>query len=546
MQFSRYFYRKLSLSSTTLIAIVALYFTVILNYPFYKSVLKLNPFTGNPEDYFLLTVPFFVFFTLNAAFQIITLPILHKVIIPLFLVISSAISYQEIFFGIYFNSDQLNNVLQTNIAESSRLITFPYLLWIFFLGIIPAFLYLRTTVKYHRWYKEILIRIGMIILSVLVITVIGKFYYKEYAAFSRNNKDVAHLILPSNFIGAGIKIAKKNYQMNLPFTQIGLDTVLMKPDEYRHVTILVVGETTRAQNWGLNGYARQTTPQLAARNDVINFRNVSSYGTATAISVPCMFSRYTREGYDETKASHEDNLLDILQRTGIEVLWRDNDAGCKGVCARIPTQDVTSLNLANYCKNGECLDEVLLKDLESELKKSDKDTVIVLHTIGSHGPTYNERYTKEYEKFTPTCETNEIQKCSNEQLVNTYDNGILYIDNFLNKVIKTLEKEPNWESTMFYVSDHGESLGEDGIYLHAAPYAIAPIYQTRVPMVMWLSPMWIKNEGFDLDCLRKNAETQEYSHDNYFHTVFSMMDTKNDEKIYDKKLDILAQCKMEK
>ena len=154
--------------------------------------------------------------------------------------------------------------------------------------------------------------------------------------------------------------------------------------------------------------------------------------------------------------------------------------------------------------------------------------------------------TKEYEKFTPTCETNEIQKCSNEQLVNTYDNGILYIDNFLNKVIKTLEKEPNWESTMFYVSDHGESLGEDGIYLHAAPYAIAPIYQTRVPMVMWLSPMWIKNEGFDLDCLRKNAETQEYSHDNYFHTVFSMMDTKNDEKIYDKKLDILAQCKMEK
>ena len=334
--------------------------------------------------------------------------------------------------------------------------------------------------------------------------------------------------------------------MNLPFTQIGLDTILMKPDEYRHVTILVVGETTRAQNWGLNGYARQTTPQLAARNDVINFKNVSSCGTATAISVPCMFSRYTREGYDETKASHEDNLLDILQRTGIEVLWRDNDAGCKGVCKRIPTQDVTSLNLANYCKNGECLDEVLLKDLESELKKSDKDTVIVLHTIGSHGPTYNERYTKEYEKFTPTCETNEIQKCSNEQLVNTYDNGILYIDNFLNKVIKTLEKEPNWESTMFYVSDHGESLGEDGIYLHAAPYAIAPIYQTRVPMVMWLSPMWIKNEGFDLDCLRKNAETQEYSHDNYFHTIFSMMDTKNDEKIYDKKLDILAQCKMEK
>lgn len=546
MQLSRIFLRKFSLSSTALIALVSLYFTVVLNYPFYKTVLKLHPFTGSPEDYFLFTVPFFVFFTLNAAFQIIALPILHKVIIPLFLVIASAISYQEIFFGIYFDSDQLNNVLQTSVAESSRLITLPYLLWIFFLGVVPALLYLRTTVNYRRWYKEIFARVAMVLLSAAVITGIGKFYYKEYAAFSRNNKEIAHLILPSNFIGAGIKIVKKNYQMNLPFTEIGLDTFLVKPDAYRHVTILVVGETTRAQNWGLNGYERQTTPQLAARNDIINFKNVSSCGTATAISVPCMFSQYTRDDYNATKAAHEDNLLDILQRSGIEVLWRDNDTGCKGVCDRVPTQDMTSLNLAEYCNNGECLDEILLKDLEAELHKSDKDTVIVLHTIGSHGPTYNERYSKEFEKFTPTCDTNEIQKCSNEQLVNTYDNGILYIDNFLNNVIKVLEKEPNWESTMFYVSDHGESLGEDGIYLHAAPYAIAPKYQTRVPMVMWFSPLWAKNEGFDLDCLRKNAETQEYSHDNYFHTVFSMMDTKNDVSVYDKNLDILAQCKVKK
>ena len=261
-----------------------------------------------------------MFFTLNAAFQIIALPILHKVLIPLLLVISSAISYQEIFFGIYFDGDQLNNVLQTSVAESSRLITLPYLLWIFFLGIIPAFLYLRTTVNYRCWYKEILTRLGMIIISAIIIAGIGKFLYKEYAAFSRNNKEIVNLILPSNVIGAGIKIAKISYQMNLPFTNIGLDTSLVKPDAYRHVTILVVGETTRAQNWSLNGYNRQTTPQLALRNDVINFKNVSSCGTATAVSVPCMFSQYTRESYNATKAVHEDNLLDILQRAGIDVL----------------------------------------------------------------------------------------------------------------------------------------------------------------------------------------------------------------------------------
>ncbi|OOF47436.1 phosphoethanolamine transferase [Rodentibacter trehalosifermentans] len=546
MQFSRYFFRKFSLSSTVLIAFISLYFTLILNYPFYQTVLKHHPFTGSVEDYFLFTIPFFVFFTLNAAFQLIALPILHKLIIPLLLVISAAISYQEIFFGIYFDSDQLTNVLQTNFAESSRMITFPYLLWIFLLGVIPAWLYVRTQVNYRRWYKEILMRMGMVAFSGMMVMLIGKFYYKDYAAFSRNHKEITHLILPSNFIGSSIQLVKKHYKTDLPFSEIGLETLLVKPDAYRHVTILVVGETTRAQNWGLNGYERQTTPHLAARDDIINFKHVSSCGTATAISVPCMFSRYTRADYDETKASHEDNLLDILQRSGIEVLWRDNDMGCKGVCERVPTQDMTALNLAEYCKNGECLDEILLKDLEAELNKSDKDTVIVLHTIGSHGPTYHERYSKPFEQFTPTCDTNEIQKCSNEQLVNTYDNGILYIDNFLNNVIKLLEKQPNWESTMFYVSDHGESLGEDGIYLHAAPYAIAPVYQTRVPMVMWFSPTWVKNEGFDLACLRKNAETQEYTHDNYFHTVFSMMDTKNDENVYYKKLDILAQCKIPK
>lgn len=536
-------FRAFRLSSTQLIALVSLYFTLILNYPFYVTVLKINPFQGKLEDYFLLTVPFFVFFVLNAAFQILALPFLHRIIMPFLLITGAAISYQELFFGIYFDDDQLNNVLQSNIAESSRMLTLPYLVWIFCLGIIPAIFYTRTKVQYKAWYKEIGIRFVMIGVSALAVLSIGKFYYKDYVAFGRNNKEIANLIIPSDLIGAGIKLGKKAYLNSIPFTPIGQNTEQAKPDNFRHVTILVVRETTRAQNWGLNGYARQTTPQLAAWNDVINFPNTTSCGTATAISVPCMFSRYTREEYNATHASHESNLLDILQTAGVNVLWRDNDAGCKGVCDRVPNQDMTALNLPEYCHNGECLDEILLKDLESELTKTEKDTVIVLHTIGSHGPTYNERYAKAFEKFTPICDTNEIQKCSNEQLVNTYDNGILYIDNLLNKVIKQLEQHPEWESTLLYVSDHGESLGEDGIYLHAAPYAIAPVYQTRVPMIMWFSPMWVKNEGVDMQCVRNNAQKLPSSQDNLFHTVFGMLDLNLHNEIYKPELDILAQCK---
>ncbi|MCK3659004.1 sulfatase [Pasteurellaceae bacterium Pebbles2] len=537
---------SLSFSSTKVIALVALYFTAVLNLAFYKTVLNAHPFTGAPEDYFLLTVPLFVFFTLNAAFQIIALPILHKVIIPLFLVLSAAISYQELFFGIYFDNTMLENVLQTNPAETARMITLPYVTWIICLGVIPAILYTFIKIKYRTFIKEIACRVATIALSAFVVWGISKFYYQDYASFVRNNKAVTHLIVPSNFIGATVSKVKQYYNANRTFQHFGLEAKQAKPDNARHVMFLVVGETTRAQNWGLNGYARQTTPLLAKREqqgELINFHNVTSCGTSTAYSVPCMFSTLPRDKFSVNDADYQDNLLDILQRAGVETMWIDNNSDCKGVCARTPNLNVTNIDLADYCHNGECLDDVLFIDIEKFLHQSDKDTVIILHTIGNHGPTYHERYTPEYRQFTPTCDTNEIQKCSNDQLVNTYDNGILYVDYFLNKAIGYLEKEKGWEAALFYMSDHGESLGENGIYLHGTPYAIAPKEQTHIPAVMWLSPSWQKNEKIDMQCLQNKAKTGEFSHDNLFHTTFAMMDMSLDLPEYKPELDILAQCK---
>lgn len=536
------FLPKWKLSSTTLNLILSLYFTVVLNLAFFREVFILSN-----GELFAYTTPLVLFVACNIVFNILAVPVLHKIIIPLFLILSAAISYNSLFYNVYFDRDMLTNVLQTNWAESSRMMSFSYLLWLLALGVLPAVLYLCVKVEYRKWWKELFARFAAILASALVVVAVGSVYYQDYASFFRNNKYLPHLIVPSNFVAATISKIKHTRMENMPFVQTGKDAKVKKPDDYKHVTVIVLGETTRGQNWGLNGYSRQTTPLMAKRlasgQNLVNFSNVSSCGTATAISVPCMFSNLNRENYDEVTAKHQDNLLDTLQHAGVNVQWVENNSDCKDMCNRVPTVNTIDLNLPEFCTEGECLDNIMLPELDKALANVKQDTVIILHTIGSHGPTYFERYTDKERLFTPTCDTKEISQCSQEELVNTYDNGIIYIDQFLDKVIARLEQHKEWESVVYYLSDHGESLGEKGLFLHSAPYAIAPKEQTHIPMMMWFSDAWAKNEPFDLDCLRKNAE-QPYSHDNFFHTAFSLMDMDMTSlKEYRPELDILAQCK---
>lgn len=538
----RRFLPKWKLSSTTLNLILSFYFTVVLNLAFFREVFSLSN-----GELFAYTTPLVLFVACNIVFNILAVPVLHKIIIPLFLILSAAISYNSLFYNVYFDRDMLTNVLQTNWAESSRMMSFSYLLWLLALGVLPAVLYLCVKVEYRKWWKELFARFAAILASALVVVAVGSVYYQDYASFFRNNKYLPHLIVPSNFVAATISKIKHTRMENMPFVQTGKDAKMKKTDDYKHVTVIVLGETTRGQNWGLNGYSRQTTPLMAKRlasgQNLVNFSNVSSCGTATAISVPCMFSNLNRENYDEVTAKHQDNLLDTLQHAGVNVQWVENNSDCKDMCNRVPTVNTIDLNLPEFCTEGECLDNIMLPELDKALANVKQDTVIVLHTIGSHGPTYFERYTDKERVFTPTCDTKEISQCSQEELVNTYDNGIVYIDQFLDKVIARLEQHKEWESIVYYLSDHGESLGEKGLFLHSAPYAIAPKEQTHIPMMMWFSDSWTKNEPFDLDCLRKNAE-QPYSHDNFFHTVFSLMDMDMTSlKEYRPELDILAQCK---
>ena len=540
------FWQNWHLSSSKLILSLVIYFTLILNYPFIKKVFQSYQTIGTFHDYFIYTVPFVLMAACYVIFSLLLLPVVHKIIMPLIIVISAAISYNTLFFNVYFNRDMLDNVLQTTLPETARMMSVSYIMWLLMLGVLPALAYILTRVQYRIWWREILQRLTGIAVALLVVVGVAAVFYQDYASFFRKHNNFKHIILPSNFIDAGISKIKRLRMANIPYQALGKDAKLAPTDGKRHVTVIVVGETTRAQNWGLNGYTHQTTPKLAERikkgNHLINFPKVQSCGTATALSVPCMFSSFTRDNYNETYAKRQDNLLDTLKAAGVTVQWVENNSDCKGVCQNIPTTNVIELNLPQYCTKGECLDNIMLPEMDKALKQDSQNLVLVLHTIGSHGPTYFERYTPAERLFTPTCDTEEINRCSNEQLTNTYDNSIVYLDQFLDKVIGKLEAHSDWQSALYYVSDHGESLGEDGVYLHGTPYAIAPKEQTSVPMIMWFSAAWAQQQPYDLACV-KRAANQPYSHDNLFHTVLSMAHIQlNTVKQYDAKLDILASC----
>jgi lipid A ethanolaminephosphotransferase len=305
------------------------------------------------------------------------------------------------------------------------------------------------------------------------------------------------------------------------------------------LVVLVVGETARAANWGLNGYARQTTPELAAL-DVINFPEVTSCGTSTETSLPCMFSPFRRQDYDERKIRGHESLLHLLDRAGVSVLWRDNQSGCKDVCSGLPTDQLDESADPVLCDGERCLDEILIDGLVAKISAVPGPLLVVLHQLGNHGPAYYRRYPDEFRRFIPACEAEDLSRCTKEEIVNAYDNALLYTDHFLARAIELLKAETSHASALIYVSDHGESLGEGGLFLHGMPYFLAPKEQTEVPMVLWLSPEYAASSAIDLSCMRQRA-SEPTGHDALFHSVLGLLNVRT--SLYDQSLDLTASCR---
>ena len=456
-------------------------------------------------------------------------------------------------YGVVIDPTMLANVLHTDAHEVRDLMSWSLPGTVLLVAGLPLWVLWRRPLAPRRWVAQASRNAVGAFVGFFLVVVAALLSYQGLASLMRNHKELRYMANPLNTVYAGTRLAIDQLPRQMvALHPVGEDASLgtsYKRQVRSPLLVLVIGETARAQNFGLNGYARQTTPALArwqAKHGLVNFANVRSCGTNTQVSVPCLFSPLSQEQGGD-KPPESENLLDVLSRAGLAVLWIDNQAGCKGVCERVPNVRANERHVAGLCEAGECLDEAMLDGLEARLAALDpqrraRGTVIVMHQMGSHGPAYSHRSPESRKPFLPECSSTTLSDCQHEQLVNAYDNSIAYTDHFLDLTLQWLQahaSSSDADTGLLYVSDHGESLGENGIYLHGLPYSIAPEQQTHVPMVAWMSPGLRERSGLSLDCLRSRAAVP-ISHDHFFHSVLGLMDVNT--QAYRPTLDALAPC----
>ncbi|OYT98443.1 MAG: phosphoethanolamine transferase [Burkholderiales bacterium PBB1] len=535
-----------TLSTEALVLCVCAYFVAVGNHSFWASALA----DRSPGDAgtWRFGIGVFVLLVLLHFIVLSVIATRHttKPLLMLLLVCTAFASYFMGKYSVFLDPTMLRNLLHTDVGEARDLLAWDMLTHLAWQAALPMWLVWRVRLRERSWRSATAWRLGSMVLAVGMG--IGAFMAvsQDLSSLMRSNKSMRYLITPGNYVYSLARVVTADaVEATKPMVPVGTDAVAGPAWAGRSkplLFILVVGETARAMNWGLNGYARQTTPELAALN-VVNFSDVGSCGTNTETSVPCMFSRIGRRDYDEDRIRGEESLLHVVKRAGFGVQWRDNQSGCKGVCEGLPMQKMVDTPDPSLCSGSECMDEILLKGLDAELAgdTGKGNRLIVLHQMGSHGPAYHRRAPEKFKRYTPTCDTAELRKCSTEAVVNAYDNSIAYTDHVLAEAIRFLQGQSDrYDTALLYVSDHGESLGENNLFLHGLPYAIAPIQQTQVPMVMWLSPSFADSRHVDLSCLRTRA-TQRATHDNLFHTMLGLLDVQT--SVYEPALDLVKGCR---
>ena len=461
----------------------------------------------------------------------------------LFVVTAFAVHFMTRY-KVFLDTNMVRNVLATNPGEAGDLLTWSLLPQLALYAVLPLWLMSRYTLVRRPWGRAVLVRLGW--LAAALVIGLGAVFanFQDFASSMRNTRELRFLVTPANYLySLGQVIRNEQPGVEKPREPIGLDAVAGPGWAKRDkpvVMVMVLGETVRAANWGLSGYARQTTPELAAEGGVINFAQVSSCGTDTETSVPCLFSPWGRRQYDEKKIRGSESLLDVLARAGFRVVWIDNQAGCKGVCKGVEATRPDPALSPKWCINGDCQDGALVDRLKPLMAETPGNLLVVMHQMGNHGPAYFKRYPDEFRQFTPACEDADLPRCSAESIVNAYDNAIRYTDHVLVATIQQLRSSKTHEVGLLYVSDHGESLGEKGLYLHCVPYSIAPEVQTRVPMVVWLGEGFARLMGVDTACLARQA-AQPLSHDHLFHSLLGLLDVKT--ALYVPEMDFTAACR---
>jgi len=554
--------RKYVLSSNTVIAICVFFMTAFDNDNFWTSLFSVIDLSSPRMWLFLFACFILIFAVCYTFFTVFGIGRLLQPLLAFVLIVAAFTSYYMDAYGTVFDDVMVLNIVETTVHEAMELFDLKLWLHVLIYGLLPVFLLYRVDISKAPLLHAMGVRLVSVVAVVSIASATVYACYKDMAFVFRENREISFFVNPVYPLRAVYRFAeKKIHESNRQFLAVfsdaikvshasTLETTAINVDalhalavdaaKKNNVLVMVVGETARAQNFHIDGYKRNTTPHLEQHN-IINFKNVSSCGTATAISLPCMFSDLTHDNFDDNAAKNRQNLLDAVSVAGLQALWVENNPDCKGVCDRIEQYDVKHIYTDKYCSEGQCFDEALLNGLDTYIDNIKSDAIIVLHTQGSHGPAYYRRYPEAFKVFEPECRSSTVQDCSDEEVVNAYDNTILYTDYFLSKVIDYLAtKTTAINPAMLYVSDHGESLGEEGAYLHGLPYFLAPAYQKRIPLMLWLSDGFAQNKQLDARCLTGKANDP-LSHDNVLHSVLGLMDVSAG--LYKADLDIFSSCR---
>ncbi|MDU8885385.1 phosphoethanolamine--lipid A transferase EptA [Yeosuana sp. MJ-SS3] len=394
-----------------------------------------------------------------------------KLLLVLFFIINAIAIYFINTYNVIIDETMIGNVLNTNYEEASSFFSLRLIMYLIVLGIIPSIIIIKIKtlkVPFKKFLKTFLLTFVFVLAVVFANT-------SNWLWIDKNSTELGGLVMPWSYVVNTSLFYIHKSQENKK--EILLPNAKIK-DAKKSVAVLVIGESARSENFSLYGYERPTNPLLSKTENVYSF-NATACATYTRAGIKCILE------HTNTKKLYE-VLPNYLYRNDVEVIWRTTNWGEPPIHIK---NFYNKKDLRKNCEGDTCnYDEILLNGLKEQILASNKNKIfIVLHTSTSHGPTYNKKYPKEFERFKPVCSSVELGKCSREELINAYDNTIIYTDYILSRLVDNLKQLKAYNSMMLFVSDHGESLGENNLYMHGIPASFAPKEQLEIPFIVWLS-----------------------------------------------------------
>lgn len=518
------------LSERALVILTAFWWTFVFNAPFLARAAGLsNPlFAWTARE--ALTLAGFaagLFFIAVALLALVsTLPRTVRRTVLVLLNLSGAVFFAgTVLYGIAFDPDMARNIIATDPHEASTYLSARTIVLTLAAGL-PPILAVAAADMAPAGLKLGAVRTCAALVALAAGLGSLLLQFNTLASVMRNDKALRYLITPVNvpysFAATLARDASPDASVKTIVDPNPTLTVSLKRPA---VLLVVIGETTRSANWGLAGYGRDTTPALRAEG-IVSHPSVVACGTSTDVSLPCMLSRIGRSDYSRSRILSEEALPSLLARAGARVVWVDNQSGCKGTCANVEVRNPDPKRPA--CASGRCFDAVLADELDADLSRlpSDRPTVLFYHLYGEHGPRYSEDSPENAKVWKPECTDADLGACSRESIVNAYDNAVRYTDAVLGELVRKLKARTDMDWGFIFVSDHGESLGEGGLYLHGTPYFMAPDEQTRVPMALWFSKDWGRTFGFDAARLALTPAGG-VTHEHLYSTVLGVLGVKS-------------------